>query len=82
MGVRNECRHFSREFKRDVVLLVFEKGVPVRKVALFVGTGNLKPEDAEFKRLHRELDKVKKEWDILKKPWASFPNGAGKIPVH
>jgi len=28
-----ERRHFSREFKRDAVLLVTEKGMPVGKVA-------------------------------------------------
>jgi len=39
MGVRKESRHFSREFKRDVVLLVFGKGVPVRKVALLLEQG-------------------------------------------
>jgi len=55
---------------------------PDEEGGAFVGTGNLKPEDAEFKRLHRGLDKVKKERDILKKPWASFPNGAGKVLVH
>ena len=33
MGVRKESRHFSREFKRDAVQLVLEKGVPVKKVA-------------------------------------------------
>ncbi len=31
MGEKN--RHFSREFKRDAVLLVTEKGMPVGKVA-------------------------------------------------
>ena len=31
MGAIN--RHFSREFKRDAVQLVTEKGMPVRKVA-------------------------------------------------
>ena len=31
MGSKN--RHFSREFKRDAVLLVTEKGMPVGKVA-------------------------------------------------
>ena len=36
MGVRKESRHYSRELKRDVVLLVFEKGVPVRNVALLL----------------------------------------------
>jgi len=33
----------------------------------FVGTGNLKPEDAELKRLQKELEEVKEERDILKK---------------
>ena len=33
MGVRKESRHFSREFKRDAVQLVLEKGVPVKKMA-------------------------------------------------
>ncbi len=31
MGEKN--RHFSREFKRDAVLLVTEKGMPVGKIA-------------------------------------------------
>jgi transposase len=95
MGVRKESRHFSREFKRDAVQLVLEKGVPVRKVArdldihpnllhqwrrmflaegdvAFVGKGNLKPEDAELKRLQKELDEVKEERDILKKALGVF----------
>lgn len=95
MGVRKESRHFSREFKRDAVQLVLEKGVPVRKVArdldihpnllhqwrrmflaggdeAFVGQGNIKPEDAEFKRLQKELEEVKEERDILKKALGVF----------
>jgi len=32
-----------------------------------VGTGNIKPEDAELKRLQKELEDVKEERDILKK---------------
>lgn len=38
----------------------------------FVGTGNLKPEDMEFKRLQKELDEVKEERDILKKALGVF----------
>jgi transposase len=95
MGVRKESRHFSREFKRDAVQLVLEKGVPVRKVArdldihpnllhqwrrlflaegdvAFTGQGNLKAEDAELKRLQKELEDVKEERDILKKALAVF----------
>ena len=33
----------------------------------FPGKGNLKPEEAEFRRLRRELEEVKLERDILKK---------------
>ena len=43
---------------------------------------SLKPEDAEIRRLRKELDDVKEERDILKKALASFPNGTGKVPVH
>ena len=38
----------------------------------FPGKGNLKPEDAEFRRLSRELEEVKLERDILKKALAIF----------
>ena len=38
----------------------------------FVGTGNVKPEDAELKRLQRELEEVKEERDILKKALGVF----------
>jgi transposase len=33
MGKEDKRRHFSREFKRDAVQLVTEKGMPVGKVA-------------------------------------------------
>ncbi len=38
----------------------------------FPGKGKLKPEDAEFRRLRRELEEVKLERDILKKALAIF----------
>lgn len=38
----------------------------------FVGKGNLKPEDAEVKRLQKELEEVKEERDILKKALGVF----------
>jgi transposase len=38
----------------------------------FVGKGNSKPEDAELKRLRKELEDVKEERDILKKALAVF----------
>ncbi len=83
-------RHFSREFKRDAVQLVTEKGMPVGKVAreldihpnllhlwrrkflaegdkAFIGKGRRSPEEAEIKRLRKELARVKEERDILKK---------------
>lgn len=38
----------------------------------FIGKGNLKPEDAEMRRLQRELEEVKEERDILKKALGVF----------
>jgi len=93
MGEKN--RHFSREFKRDAVQLVTEKGMPARKVAreldihpnllhiwkrkflaqgdkAFTGKGRVKPEQAEMRRLRKQLEKVKEERDILKKALAVF----------
>ncbi len=95
MGDRKEKRYFSREFKRDAVQLVVEKGLLVSKVArdldihpnmlhrwrreflddgkhAFIGKGHLKPEEAELRRLQKELEDVKEERDILKKALAVF----------
>ncbi len=95
MSQRMGHRQFSKEFKRNALQLVMEKGVSVGKVAreldihpnlihrwrrdylaegesAFVGTGNLKPEDAELKRLQKELEDVKEERDILKKALSVF----------
>jgi transposase len=38
----------------------------------FVGKGRVKPEEAEMKRLRKELEKVREERDILKKALAAF----------
>jgi len=38
----------------------------------FPGLGNMKPEQAEIARLHREVAKLKMERDILKKAAAYF----------
>jgi transposase len=38
----------------------------------FVGKGNLKPEEAEIKRLQKELEEVKEERDILKRALGVF----------
>jgi transposase len=95
MGKGEKHRHFSREFKRDAVQLVTEKGMPVGKVAreldihpnllhiwrrrflkegdkAFTGKGCIKPENAEIRKLRKELEKVKEERDILKKAKAFF----------
>jgi transposase len=95
MGKEDKRRHFTREFKRDAVQLVTEKGMPVGKVAreldihpnllhiwrrkflaegdkAFVGKGRVRPEEAETKRLRKELEKVREERDILKKALAAF----------
>ncbi len=92
---KKDSRHFTREFKRNAVQMVIEKGMPVGRVAqeldihpgllhqwkrklvadgddAFIGKGNLKPEDAELKRLQRELEEVKEERDILKKALGVF----------
>ena len=38
----------------------------------FIGKGNLKPEEAAFKRIEKELEDVKEERDIIKKTSAVF----------
>lgn len=38
----------------------------------FVGTGHLKPEDAELRKLHKENERLKMENEILKKAAAYF----------
>jgi transposase len=87
---KKDSRHFTREFKRNAVQMIIEKGMPTGRVAqeldihpnllhqwkrklvadgdyAFIGKGNLKPEDAEMKRLQRELEEVKEERDIWRK---------------
>ena len=93
-------RHFSREFKRDAVQLVTEKGMPVGQVArdldihpnllhlwrrkflaygdqAFSGKGRVKPENAEIRRLRKELEKVREQRDIFKKALAVFSKQNG-----
>jgi len=92
---KKESRHFTREFKRNAVELMVDKGMSAGRVAqeldihpnllhqwkrkllaegngAFVGKGNLKPEDAEMRRLRKELEDVKEERDILKKALGVF----------
>jgi len=38
----------------------------------FPGSGHLKPEDEEVRRLHREVERLRMERDILKKAVAIF----------
>jgi transposase len=95
MGKEDKRRHFTREFKRDAVQLVTEKGMPVGKVArdldihpnllhlwrrgflkdgekAFTGKGCVKPENAEIRKLRKELERAREERDILKKALAVF----------
>lgn len=95
MGKEDKRRHFTREFKRDAVQLVTEKGMPVGKVArdldihpnllhlwrreflkdgekAFTGKGCVKPENAEIRKLQKELERAREERDILKKALAVF----------
>jgi transposase len=43
----------------------------------FPGKGYLKPEDAAFKELQKEVEKLRRERDILKKAIAYFANPNG-----
>lgn len=95
MGKEDKRRHFTREFKREAVQLVTEKGMPVGRVArdldihpnllhlwrraflkdgdkAFTGKGCVKPENADIRKLRKELEKAKEERDILKKALAVF----------
>ncbi len=88
-------RHFTRDFKRNAVQLVTEKGIAVGKVArdldihpnllhlwrrqflkdgdkAFTGKGRVKPENAEIRKLRKELERTREERDILKKALAVF----------
>ena len=88
-------RHFTRDFKRNAVQLVTEKGMAVGKVArdldihpnllhlwrrqflkdgdkAFSGKGRVKPENAEIRKLRKELERTREERDILKKALAVF----------
>ena len=42
------------------------------KITPFVGSGHIKPEDLEFKRLQRENRELREEIEILKKAAAYF----------
>ena len=95
MGKEDKRRHFTREFKKDAVQLVTEKGMPVGKIArdleihpnllhlwrrnflkdgekAFTGKGCVKPENAEIRKLRKELERAREERDILKKALAVF----------
>jgi transposase len=43
----------------------------------FTGKGRVKPEQAEMRRLRKELEKVKEERDILKKALVMFSKQSG-----
>ena len=93
-------RHFTRDFKRNAVQLVTEKGMAVGKVArdldihpnllhlwrrqflkdgdkAFSGKGRVKPENAEIRKLRKELERTREERDILKKSLA--PNKTDEV---
>ena len=95
MVKEDKRRHFTRDFKRNAVQLVTEKGMAVGKVArdldihpnllhlwrrqflkdgdkAFSGKGRVKPENAEIRKLRKELERTREERDILKKALAVF----------
>lgn len=47
------------------------------RIEAFPGKGYLKPSDAEFKALQKEIERLKRERDILKKAMAYFVNPQG-----
>jgi transposase len=60
LGVyQGAIRHWREELEAD-------------KENAFPGSGRLKPDDEEFRRLRRELEIVRQERDILKKAVAIF----------
>jgi transposase len=95
MVKEDKRRHFTRDFKRNAVQLVTERGMAVGKVArdldihpnllhiwrrqflkdgekAFSGKGRVKPENAEIRKLRKELERTREERDILKKALAVF----------
>lgn len=46
----------------------------------FSGKGRVTPEQAEIRRLRKELEKVREQRDILKKPWPCSPNHTEEVP--
>lgn len=58
--------------KREGLLHRWLRQMRENRENAFPGTGRLKPEDAELRRLQRELRDVTEERDILKKAIAIF----------
>jgi transposase len=56
----------------DVTLASWKKQLQAEPVNAFPGKGNMLPQDAELRRLQREVEKLKMEKDILKKAIAMF----------
>ena len=75
-------RRFSQEFKIEAMRMVVEQGRDLYDVwkrkfeedgkQAFPGSGHLKPEDEENRRLRRENERLRMERDILKKAVAIF----------
>lgn len=94
MGTGN----LTDDFKRDAVAQITERGYPVKEVSERLGVskhsryawkrkfGKLalgdSKEDAEIRRLKRELLRVTEERDILKKVTASLPGMQSEIRVR
>lgn len=72
-----EGGHRLRDVARDLgvpenVLWRWKKEFQDDSKTSFPGSGHLKPEAEEYRRLRRELDDVRQERDILKKALAIF----------
>jgi transposase len=67
---KGKRRKYDREFKIEAVKLV-KKYLEDTKDS-FPGTGHLKPQDEELRRLRKKLADAEEERDILKKALAIF----------
>ncbi len=83
-------KSYSREFKKETVAMIIEKGYSIAEASrnlgieysvlrrwkiqldedpqnAFPGRGRRRPAEEKFRKLQKELDRVKEERDILKK---------------
>ncbi len=67
---------------RDSILGPWKKEAEKYPMAAFPGHSQLRPEDAELRRLRRENERLRMEWDILKKQQSSSLRNCDEICVY